>query len=167
MAAAGIAACLLVASIAIAVMRLGSSDAIPSDDPAALLAELRHRPGVQMLVMVGSPNAPSAVGQIMLDPGDTRAAMLVSGLPPLRVDQAYQLWFVQPDETRISGAVFSVDSNGAAIVAVNAPPDFSRDWRCGVTEEPAGGSAAPTGRNVLIARYAADPETRQTYDEMP
>lgn len=159
---AAVAACLLVifaaTSAAFLAWGSGRSDRNDAqDDPAMLLAQLRQRPGVQMLAMVGSEAAPAAVGQIVVDPGDTRAALLVSGLPPLTQEQVYQFWFVQPDEQRISGAIFTVDTNGAAIVEIKAPEEFSRDWRCGVTEEPAGGSSEPTGRNVLAASYDAPP----------
>jgi anti-sigma-K factor RskA len=130
----------------------GSGDRATTN-PAGLLSDLRERPDVQMLAMTGSEDAPMAVGQIIVDPGDTRAALLVSGLPPLKDGYEYQFWFVQPDNTRVSGGVFTVDSNGAALVAVDAPKEFSRAWRCGVTEEPAGGSPGPTGRNMLTASY--------------
>lgn len=130
-----------------------SPEETPVTNPAALLSDLRDRPSVQMLAMTGSEHAPSAVGQIIVDPGDTKAALLVSGLPQLGWGREYQFWFVEPDDSRVSGGIFTVDANGAAIVAIDAPAEFSRAWRCGVTVEPAGGSAAPTGKNVLTASY--------------
>jgi anti-sigma-K factor RskA len=156
-AALGLAAFVLLLAVSATTLLLRSGADDTSDDPGRLLAELRQRPGVQMLAMVGSQHAPAAVGQLVVDPGETRAALLVSGLPPLPRDHVYQFWFVEPDQTRVSGAVFTVDANGSAIVAVDAPQEFSRHWRCGVTEEPAGGSPGPTGRNVLAANYDAPP----------
>jgi anti-sigma-K factor RskA len=156
-AALGLAACLLLLASGSVALLLSTTRDDTLDDPGRLLADLRQRPQVQMLAMVGSQHAPAAVGQLVIDPGDRRAALLVSGLPPLPQGYVYQFWFVEPDQTRVSGALFTVDTNGAAIVAVDAPTEFSRTWRCGVTEEPAGGSAGPTGRNVLIASYETPP----------
>ncbi|HUG16585.1 MAG TPA: anti-sigma factor [Thermomicrobiales bacterium] len=157
-AIAAVLSVLLLMTLAIAIW--GRPAELPPESPAERLANLRNQPTVEMLSMSGSPDAPSAAGQLIVNPGDTRAALLVSGLPPLPREHQYQFWFVQPDDTRVSGGVFSVDANGWAIVAVDAPRAFSRAWRCGVTEEPAGGSPEPTGRNVLTASYdlPLDPE---------
>jgi anti-sigma-K factor RskA len=145
------AAILLLATVTVAMWDQSGND--PAENPIGLVDDLRGRETVQMLAMTGSEHAPAAVGQIIVDPGDTRAALMVSGLPALPSGYEYQFWFVQPDNTRVSGGVFRVDANGSAIVAIDAPREFSRAWRCGVTEEPAGGSPAPTGRNVLSASY--------------
>lgn len=145
------AAILLLATVTVAMWSQNATQA--PESPLGLVDELRRRDTVQMLAMMGSEHAPAAVGQIIVDPGDTRAALMVSGLPAPPSGYEYQFWFVQPDDTRVSGGVFSVDANGSAIVAIDAPREFSRAWRCGVTEEPAGGSPTPTGRNVLSASY--------------
>lgn len=123
------------------------------EDAAAIVEELRDDEDTQIIPMLGSEAAPQAVAQLFFQPGKTQAALVVSGLPPLPEDRAYQLWFVRPDETRYDGGVFSVDSSGQAMVVVDAPADYAPGWRCGVTEEPAGGSDAPTGRNVMIGSY--------------
>jgi len=103
--------------------------------------------------MRGSDAAPQAVAQLLFQPGDTRAGLVVSGLQPLPDERAYQLWFVRPDATRYDGGVFSVDSGGQAMVIIEAPADYAPGWNCGVTEEPAGGSEWPTGQNVLRGSY--------------
>lgn len=150
-AMAAVAAIMLLTALVIAVWdRPGGQE---DENPTGLVDDLRGRTTIQMLSMTGSEHAPAAVGQIIVDPGDTRAALMVSGLPALPSGREYQFWFVQPDSTRVSGGVFGVDANGSAIVAIDAPRGFSRAWSCGVTEEPAGGSPEPTGRNVLIASY--------------
>jgi anti-sigma-K factor RskA len=124
-------------------------------DPAQMVHELANRPGVEILPMVGSDAAPAAVGQLLIEPGQRSGGLIVSGLPTLPNDRVYQFWFVSPDQSRLSGAIFTVSTNGEAAIPVNAPEDFSWDWRCGVTEEPAGGSPTPTGTNVLKASYGS------------
>jgi len=122
-------------------------------DAAETVAMLRDDADTEIVSMRGSPDAPQAVAQLFFQPGRTRAGLVVSGLPPLPDHMQYQLWFVDPDDTRYDGGMFDVDDSGQAMVVINAPADYSYGWRCGVTEEPAGGSDVPTGRNVLIGSY--------------
>jgi anti-sigma-K factor RskA len=107
--------------------------------------------GGEMLVtpLKGSSAAPAALGHLMIYPDTHEGELVVSGLPPLPPDRSYQLWFVSPDQTRVSGGVFRVDEHGQAVTTVNVPQPLTDYRRVGVTEEPVGGSPAPTGRNVL------------------
>jgi len=123
------------------------------DDAAETVADLRTDSETQIIPLLGSVAAPRAVAQLFFQPGEMRAGLVVSGLPPLPDDRTYQLWFVQPDETRHDGGIFDVDTDGQAIVAIAAPADYAPGWTCGVTEEPAGGSISPTGQNVLRGSY--------------
>ena len=125
----------------------------PVDDPVALVRQLRARDGVRVVPLAGSPAAPAAAGQLLLPPDQSRGGLVVSGLPSLPPDRAYQLWFIRPDQTRASGGVFRVDGHGAATVAVPIPGDLGAYVGFGVTEEPAMGSPAPTGRSVLAAAH--------------
>lgn len=141
--------CLLLAGV------LGWAVARDDGDPgtAAAIERMKQQAGVRVFPMVGSEAAPAALGQLIVVPGERDAGLIVSGLPRLPEGYDYQFWFVMPDTRRISGGVFEVDATGEAIVTVNAPAEFSAGWRCGVTEEPDGGSPSPTGRNVLRAAY--------------
>lgn len=130
---------------------LSNSD--PGDDTAAIVENMRDNPDTQIIAMRGSEAAPQAVAQLFFQPGETRAGLVVSGLQPLPDGRAYQLWFIDPDETRYDGGVFSVDSGGQAMVVIEAPIGYAPGWNCGVTEEPASGSEWPTGRNVLRGSY--------------
>ncbi len=91
--------------------------------------------------------APTAAGELRFA-RDGAATLEVTGLPPLSAGQQYQLWLVDGDE-RDSGAVFSVDANGRAAVAVEANRPTTAYERFGITIEPAGGSPGPTGERVL------------------
>jgi hypothetical protein len=125
-------------------------------DTARAIEDMKQQEGVRIFPMVGSEVAPNALGQLIVVPGEPDAGLIVTGLPRLPAGRDYQFWFVMPDAQRISGAIFEVDPAGEAIVPVDAPAAFAADWRCGVTEEPDGGSPAPTGRNVLLAAYDED-----------
>ena len=146
-------ATIVVVAVLVSALVWTQIDGGDSEDAAAILEDLREDSDTQVIPMLGSDAAPQAVAQLFFQPGKTQAGLVVSGLPPLPGDRAYQLWFVQPDETRHNGGVFNVDSSGQAMVIIDAPPDYAPGWRCGVTEEPAGGSDAPTGQNVMLGNY--------------
>lgn len=124
-----------------------------SQDAAAIVHDLRTDSRTQIVPMLGSSAAPQAVAQLLFQPGETRAGLVVSGLPPLPGDRAYQLWFVDAGQTRYDGGTFTVDAGGQAIVAIDAPASYAPGWSCVITEEPSGGSDRPTGRSVLRGSY--------------
>jgi anti-sigma-K factor RskA len=74
---------------------------------------------------------------------------VVSGLPPLPPDRSYQLWLAQADHTWASAGVFRVNARGEAVVLASLSGALSAYYGCGITEEPARGSPAPTGPRVL------------------
>ena len=151
LAAVAAALCFMLASVV--GWGIVRDDARDSERP---FGNLLQQPGARVFPMVGSQMAPDAMGQLIVASGTRDAGLIVTGLPQLPPDKDYQFWFVTPNESRISGAVFEVDDAGEAIVAVTAPERFSEEWRCGVTEEPDGGSPEPTGPNVLRAAYYED-----------
>lgn len=144
----------VVAVVLSAALFWTTSDENENEDTAAIVNNLRTNPDTQIVPMLGSNAAPQAVAQLFFQPGKTRAGLVVSGLPPLSNDRAYQLWFVDPNESRYDGGVFTVDADGQAVVVIDAPAAYSHGWRCGVTEEPAGGSESPTGQNVMVGTYS-------------
>jgi anti-sigma-K factor RskA len=97
----------------------------------------------------GSEEAQNASGHLVLDKDSKNGALVASGLPALSAGRDYQLWFVHADGTRDNGGVFHSDETGQITVQVIVPSNLADVERVGVTEEPAGGSPGPTGRNVL------------------
>jgi len=89
-------------------------------------------------------------GNLLVDPDRNVAALIVWDLPVLPADQTYQIWLVDPLGNRVSGGTFrSEEDQPFTTVSIFAPAAFSNFSGLGVTVEPAGGSTAPTGRNVL------------------
>jgi len=91
--------------------------------------------------------APGASGQISVA-ADGSATLTINNLPPLASDQQYQLWLIDNGE-RDSGAIFSVNDDGAAVVAIKSTRPLTDYAAFGITIEPAGGSPGPTGERVL------------------
>lgn len=106
----------------------------------------------EIVRLSGSENAPDAVGQLIVREDGT-VELVVSDLPRLSSGEEYQFWFVQPDDQRMSGGLFTVDQEGKSVVLLDMPYESIYQFdRVGVTVEPEGGSPGPTGINVLAGR---------------
>lgn len=121
----------------------------PAQHHGSTVQQLRARPDVHVVRLVGSAGAPTAGGQLLFTSDLSQAAVAVSGLPPLPPNRTYQVWFDQPDQSWASGGVFRVDSYGTADVAVSFPSALAAYRGCWITEEPQGGSATPSGSLML------------------
>ena len=103
-------------------------------------------PGTRTLPLNGA----DIVGNLLVDPDRNVAALIVWNLPPLPADQTYQVWIIDPQGKRTSGGTFNPETNQRfTTVSISAPEAYSNYSGLGVTIEPAGGSPAPTGRNVF------------------
>jgi len=93
--------------------------------------------------------APVVRGKVFVDYPTGQVLLAADNLPSLPTDRTYQLWLVRPDGQRDSGGVFRADSQGRAMVLITAPASLDSYVSLGVTNEPAGGSAGPTGQRVI------------------
>ena len=94
-------------------------------------------------------NTPSTRAQLGELAGSVDMAVItMAGLPDPLQARAYQLWLMGPDHDPIpSGTMESGDVGPTASARVEGIADSAQ---IGLTEEPAGGSPAPTG-DVLLA----------------
>lgn len=120
---------------------------------AAQLAEtisLMYQPDMVSRRLSGTENSPNSKGMIYLDPGGTEAVVMVSQMPRLPQDQAYQCWLQdREDGSRASAGLFHVDQKGRGRLIVRSPGTLSRFRALGVTKEPAKGSPGPTSPPML------------------
>ncbi len=113
------------------------------------------------LALMGDPDVQVAVlegegvqGTLLFDPEGQIAVLTVQGLEALPEGQDYQLWLIQPDETRLSGGVFDADvETGFTSFVIHAPQALDSFVGVGVTIEPAGGSPGPTGQRVFRGKF--------------
>jgi anti-sigma-K factor RskA len=104
--------------------------------------------GMRAIALHSSDLAPEASGFVILSADGQNGVLVVDQMPPLNAGQQYQLWLMRNGySTR--GAVFSVDESGYRGVRIMAPESLLTYSAVRVTIEPAGGSAAPTGEQVL------------------
>ena len=103
---------------------------------------------MQVVQLEGTSLAPQTSGYVMVFKNQNYGSLAVTHAPLLDEDQQYQIWLIQ-DGVRISGGVFSVNADGYGnlMVAANQPLDSFDSF--GITIEPLGGSAQPTGEKVL------------------
>lgn len=117
---------------------------------AAAIGTQGAKPSLARSVQLkGTEKAPDAEALFERDAQGTEATLRVAGLMPLEPSQQYQLWLIKPDGSRDSGAVFSVQEDGSAVIHIAPAENLNHYQRLGVTIEPAGGSPGPTGPKVL------------------
>jgi anti-sigma-K factor RskA len=81
---------------------------------------------------------------------DGEATLRVDGLPAPEMNRDYQVWVKPPGEDpRPAGALFVPSSEGRATVEI--PANLEGIEAVQVTNEPAGGSLAPTGDPIIAA----------------
>jgi anti-sigma-K factor RskA len=112
---------------------------------------LSRSPRFLVAALQGAGGAPEAYGTVVLDSADLEGVLAVTGLERLSADHQYQVWLIRGDERR-SGGVFSVDTEGYGALLLKVPADFRDFTALGISVEPAGGSAAPTGAKVMTGR---------------
>jgi anti-sigma-K factor RskA len=112
------------------------------------LARLPVGPVVE-LVGTGTPGASA---RLYVTADGQRGELAVAGLPALGSDRVYQLWFARAGEAPISGGPFTVNPRGEAIVPVAVPLPLAEVRAIAITEEPAPGVRAPTGKHLLDRR---------------
>ena len=121
----------------------------PGPAPGPDVEALSRRPG-RVIILAGT-GAPKASARIFVAV-DGGGHLAVSGLAALPPERTYQLWFVRTGGAAVSAAPFRVDASGRAWVKVAPPASLDDIKTILVTEEPASGSPAPTGRDLLVAR---------------
>ena len=96
----------------------------------------------------------ASVGSAELRVAGGHADLIVHRLPQLPAGRIYEMWVqrgsAQPTPT---GTLFSTSSNGAASVGV--PGSLDGVSAVMVTQEPAGGSLAPTSSPVIVTRVTS------------
>jgi anti-sigma-K factor RskA len=113
------------------------------------LLDLLEQPGSGLVTLASLAPAPEATGKVLWDAVRGRGYLWVRRLPIDPEGKDYQLWAIV-DGAPVSAGVFSVSTDGEALVPlldIGANPAVSA---FAITLEPAGGVPAPTGDMVLL-----------------
>jgi anti-sigma-K factor RskA len=107
------------------------------------LAEVLTAPDAAIMPLEGEVGS----GRMVWSPSLGRSVLVLDGLPTLESDRDYQLWFVVDGE-QIPVEVYHPDDHRIVAETPDLPDGLEA---LGITEEPAGGSPAPTGPMLLTA----------------
>ena len=96
------------------------------------------------------PGAEDAWAQLMFDDAGSQVMLVVDGLHAPRDQHVYHFWMVDASGDRISGANFSTDHEGSAVVLVVSDHPVHVFHAFEVTEEPMHKTpSVPTGPPML------------------
>jgi anti-sigma-K factor RskA len=104
--------------------------------------------GMRAIVLQNTDAAVQASGFVVMGADGGNGVLIVDKLPQLDAQREYQLWLVRDGE-HTSAAVFEVDESGYRGMRIEASESLLTYGSVKVTIEPAGGSAQPTGEQVL------------------
>lgn len=95
-------------------------------------------------------DAPTAVAVTLWDESKQEGVFLVQHLKTLPPDKDYQLWVMENGTTPVDAGVFHVDATGGVRVEFKTKLPIKVAGKFAVTEEPLGGVASPTVKNMVL-----------------
>jgi anti-sigma-K factor RskA len=98
----------------------------------------------------GTNIEPGIHGQLIADPKEKSAVLVISGLPKLEANKTYQVW-LGSGGSLVSAGLLSVDENGQGVVIITSSESISAFNQLGISVEPQGGSPQPTGDIVVFS----------------
>jgi anti-sigma-K factor RskA len=126
----------------------GRLTAIASDlDRARAWIDRAVARGATAYFMAGEGEARQASFMLVVEPENSGAVLLMSGLPALPADEAYELW-VERDGAIVGIGTFRPDEGGLAALTIDASLTGIRQAM--ITVEPEGGSNQPSGGGVIM-----------------
>jgi hypothetical protein len=109
-----------------------------------------QRPGLNLVALKETKDAPAAAGHVLLSVPTGRALFYAFGLPQVPPDKTYELWWITEKEGPVQAGLFHPDERGLGRVEATLPPDTGAIQAAAVTIEVAGGVPKPQGPMVLI-----------------
>jgi anti-sigma-K factor RskA len=100
----------------------------------------------------GTEAAPQASGTLYVRDG--QGTLVLSNLEPLSSDQTYQLWLIPPDGAPIPAGLLGQAGEPVETITLDLPATLDDIAAVGISVEPPGGSAAPSGPIVLLGEKA-------------
>jgi anti-sigma-K factor RskA len=105
----------------------------------------------QMVGLSGGEVSPQASAKLFWDKRRQQWVIFFYNLPEAPPDKQYQFWYITKDQRKVSAALLDSASLGKAPLTLDLPPDIAGNVAAaGLTLEPRGGSAQPTGQLYLV-----------------
>jgi anti-sigma-K factor RskA len=107
-------------------------------------------PRVQVALLKGLESNPTAKAKLLWHPESKQGILWVSGLPPLPLEQSYELWAFVGDQP-VPAGTFDAHADGATVIPISRQENLGEaPVKFAVSIEPKGGVPKPTGAIVLI-----------------
>jgi anti-sigma-K factor RskA len=107
----------------------------------------------QLVALGGTEAAPGASGTLYVRDGE--GTLVLSNLEPLSAEQIYQLWLIPTDGAPpIPAGLLDHGGEPLATITLDLPATLDGIAAVGISIEPPGGSATPTGPIVLLGEKA-------------
>jgi hypothetical protein len=119
---------------------------------AADTLRVLRSPAVQVVSLGGGEPQPGARGRIFWDRARGEWRFYAAEMRPPGAGRTYELWLINDKGTKIPAGTFEVDASGEGELRVAIPADAGTVTVAAVTDEPAGGSAQPTGSIQLVGK---------------
>ncbi|MEO8357581.1 MAG: anti-sigma factor [Chloroflexota bacterium] len=113
---------------------------------------LQNLPQTNPIISVslkGTDVQPQAQGQLIANPNDQSAVLVISGLPPLEPGRTYQVWLI--GDAPVSAGLLTVDENGRSVLIITSEEAIGSFNSLGISIEPQAGSEQPTGEIVILS----------------
>jgi anti-sigma-K factor RskA len=133
------------------ISALNNQVAAQSQSIDQLIASLPQSDRSQVITvsLKGTDAQPRAQGQLIADPNEQSAVLVISGLPPLEPGRTYQVWLI--GDAPVSAGLLTVDQNGQSVLIVTSEEAIGSFNSLGISIEPEGGSEQPTGEIVVLS----------------
>jgi hypothetical protein len=119
-------------------------------DQTLLLASMVSDPALRVVRLRATEKDKAIEGHALIA-GNSRMVFYASQLPALPSNRVYQLWLIRAKGQAIASAgIFTPDSANRGSLQLRDPGLLSGVTTIALTDEPAGGSAQPTGHKWLI-----------------
>jgi hypothetical protein len=119
-------------------------------DQNLLLAGMVSDPSLRVVNLRATERDRAVEGHALIA-GNSRMLFYASKLPALPANRVYQLWLIRSNGQAIASAgIFTPDAANRGAVQVRDPSLLTGVTGIAVTDEPAGGSAQPTGHKWMI-----------------
>lgn len=124
--------------------------AAQSNSLEQIIANLPKSPPSNVITvsLKGTNVQPDAHGQLIADPKEQSAVLVISGLPKLEPNRTYQVWLISGGGP-VSAGLLSIDENGQGVVIVTSNESIGSFKSLAISVEPQGGSPLPTGDIVV------------------
>ena len=119
-------------------------------DAAVRRVNLVMNPAVRVVELAGTEAQPAALARIYWDRTENTWTFSAAELDSPGPGKTYQLWFITPEQEKISAGTFDVDASGRGSLEVRIPEGLDAIALAAVTDEPMGGSPQPTGSIHLV-----------------